>query len=123
MRVAIVGSAKLSESQRAHARYLTQMIVAHCSINMVNPTLVSGGAEGVDSIAEEEWDLMGWPKEIYYPKHPRWKPEGYEERNIKIATTCDILYAIRAKDSKTYGSGFTADYAEKLGKDVWRYYV
>lgn len=133
MKIAVVGNAHLSENQRAHARLLIHMIVLWyeplltgdlANGRLGDPvTLISGGAKGVDSLAEEEWTNKGWPKEIFYPKSARWEPEGYKERNLKIAEACDILYCIRAKDSKTYGSGWTADRAEEMGKQTWRYWV
>lgn len=120
MRLAIVGSHVLSEDQ---------LIVAHCIvrgfISVLNPkVIISGGADGVDTIAKEEAIRKYYhPGEHFFeylPRYKRWEPYGYKERNIIIAEKCTHLLCIRDPNSSTYGSGWTADYAEDLGKKVWR---
>jgi hypothetical protein len=50
------------------------------------------------------------------PGGTRWVAVGgYMERNICIATLCTRLVAIRSSSSGTYGSGWTHNYAKKLG--------
>jgi len=46
---------------------------------------------------------------------------GIKERNMQIAESCVCLVRIGSTTSKTYGSGWTADYAEMIGKEVTRY--
>lgn len=82
--------------------------------------VVSGGAEGVDTWGEEAAKRMGLPFRSFLPANPRWEPAGFKDRNILIAEACTDLLCIRYKASKTYGSGWTADYAKKLGKKVQR---
>lgn len=48
---------------------------------------------------------------------------GFKERNIKIAETAMCLVRIASTTTTTYGSGWTADYAEGLGKHVERYVI
>lgn len=82
--------------------------------------IISGGALGIDSLAAEmakEYDI---PFSVHLPKNNRWEPEGYKERNTSIAEDCTHLLCIRTQQSTTYGSGWTADLAERLGKTVWR---
>ncbi len=79
-------------------------------------TIISGGAEGVDSIAEEVARSFNIPFIAYLPEGNKWG--DYEKRNKQIVEGCDMLLAIRYKESKTYGSGWTRDYAIKLGKKV-----
>lgn len=119
MRIAIVGSSVLSDSQRESASNLIELI----AYSHYECTLISGGAAGVDSIAEDECRQAGWDSEIYYPSLLQWEPNGYKDRNLKIAEACDVLYCIRSRESQTYGSGWTADRAEEMGKKVYRYYV
>jgi hypothetical protein len=55
-----------------------------------------------------------------------WKfhgPGGFAERNMKIAEACVCLVRIASTTTTTYGSGWTADRAEELGKDVWRFVI
>ena len=126
MNIAIVGSSQLSDQQAKSARHLISRIVHSITEESSYswfPKLISGAAVGVDSIAEGECDRAGWGSEIFPPANLRWEPNGFKDRNLKIAEACDVLYCIRAKDSKTYGSGWTADRAEEMGKPVWRFYV
>jgi hypothetical protein len=83
--------------------------------------LISGGAKGVDSIAEEEAVARGIPIDIKRPSLRQWNgPGGFKERNARIAEACEHLVRIYDPDSGTYGSGWTADLAEKMGRGVWR---
>ncbi len=42
--------------------------------------------------------------------------DGFKPRNIQIATACERLVRIVSTTTKTYGSGWTRDYADNLGK-------
>lgn len=84
-----------------------------------------GDGKGVDQMvafnARTHWGKEYLAKLLTFPpRNERWEPEGYKERNTKIAEECDVLYSIRSSKSETYGSGWTADHAEKLGKEVYR---
>lgn len=48
---------------------------------------------------------------------------GFKERNQKIGDACVCLVRIASTTTKTYGSGWTADYAERMGKNVERFTV
>jgi len=79
-------------------------------------TVISGGAEGVDSIAEEVTHFLDIPFIAYLPEGNKWG--DFEKRNKQIAEECDMLLVIRYSESKTYGSGWTRDYAMKIGRKV-----
>jgi hypothetical protein len=124
VRLAIVGSVKFSDpGAYGRARQLINVRIAE-----LRPVaVISGGADGIDTMAEEVARQWGFHEDhaekrlvIYLPKYPRWRPEGYRHRNLLIARDCTHLLAIRCKQSTTYGSGWTADRAEELGKTVWR---
>ena len=57
----------------------------------------------------------------------QWDPVGrygYKARNVDIVRNSDVLVRIAKKDKQsTYGSGWTADHAEELGKDVHRIWI
>lgn len=125
LRMAVVGSVNVEPYQRG----IASVIIDGFFYSYQPTDVVSGGADGIDSLAggrvfawnrDRDWQIRF---EEFLPKHKRWEPEGFKERNIKIAESCDALLCIRTTQSKTYGSGWTADYAERLGKTVWRILV
>lgn len=115
MRLAVVGSTKFAEWWGIHA---ARGIVSHVVAHYTPVLIISGGAEGVDTIAEEVADAREIDKKIFLPNNPRWEPDGYKDRNTLIAQECTHLLAIRCSKSTTYGSGWTADHAERIGKNV-----
>lgn len=84
--------------------------------------IVSGGADGMDTIAARIGRELDIDVKEYLPKVRCWAgPGGFKERNIKIAENCTHLLRIYCLSSRTYGSGWTADLAEQLGRQVQRY--
>lgn len=92
-----------------------------------NPNgFVSGGAEGVDTISESLFKRLFPYREIYVyePIVRKWDhPKGFKWRNKKIGRKGDEGVCIRHESSESYGSGWTADYMEGIGKPVTRYTV
>lgn len=118
IRLAVVGSTKFSGDIGATDK-AREIIVA--ALEYLNPdAVISGGAVGIDTLAANVARSRGIELVVHTPTFPRWQPEGYKERNIRIAEYCTHLLAIRHSDSRTYGSGWTADYAEKIGRTVYR---
>lgn len=116
MRLAIVGSTKIDDEQLKTTKAFMQGIIQFYTPKLI----ISGGAVGIDTLADNEATLWKIPTMIILPANPRWEPNGYKDRNTKIAEECTHLLCIRTNQSRTYGSGWTADKAEKLGKTVWR---
>jgi hypothetical protein len=81
---------------------------------------VSGGAEGIDTMAEEEADRRGMQdkKTIHLPLQKGWR--WYKARDLLIAQDAECLVRIFSGQARTYGSGWTANEAEKLGARVQR---
>ena len=130
VRLAIVGSTRFADPHAWPAAHtlIDALIYAHQhGIAEKGGFVVSGGAEGIDTIAREQAAaLFGWTQDNgkfveHLPRHRRWKPDGFEARNRLIAADCTHLARIYRPDSATYGSGWTADLAERLGRDVRRY--
>lgn len=116
MKLAIVGSCSLAGNPGAE--WIIQEV-----IKKYNPdTIVSGGAIGIDSMAAEAGRKNGLEVIEFLPKEKNWH-NGFKPRNIQIAETCDKLVRIVSKDSKTYGSGWTRDYAKKLGKETFEFKI
>lgn len=116
-RLAIVGSSNVYDGPQ----WDLAILLVDGIINTYRPeVIISGGARGIDSVARLRAESQRYQLLEYLPENPRWEPKGYKDRNILIAQECDALFCIRTSQSKTYGSGWTADYTERLGKPVWR---
>jgi predicted Rossmann fold nucleotide-binding protein DprA/Smf involved in DNA uptake len=116
VRLAVVGSVKINDEQLRFAKSVIQGVLFFYLPELV----ISGGANGIDSLAINEAFLLNLQTKVHLPKNNRWEPEGYKERNTRIAEECTHLLCIRTQQSTTYGSGWAADLAERLGKTVWR---
>jgi predicted Rossmann fold nucleotide-binding protein DprA/Smf involved in DNA uptake len=117
IRLAIVGSSKSWTTPGA----MEAIRLIDTVLDRYQPQVViTGGAPGVDSWAAREAGKRGIAVIEHRPANKRWKPHGFEERNLLIANDCTHLVCIRSSASRTYGSGWTADRAEELGKPVWR---
>jgi len=80
---------------------------------------VSGGEPtGIDLMAEEEADRRSVSKTIHLPEQKGW--EWYKKRDLLIAQDAECLVRIFSGTARTYGSGYTANEAEKLGARVTR---
>jgi predicted Rossmann fold nucleotide-binding protein DprA/Smf involved in DNA uptake len=113
--LAVVGSTNVTDDQVDLASKIIR------GFYMERPRMViSGGAVGIDSLAVTIAEYYDIPTKLYLPENNRWEPMGFKERNLKIANSCTNLLCIRTSQSTTYGSGWTADRAEEMGKTVWR---
>ena len=86
----------------------------------IYPTLISGGCPkgGVDVWAEIIADFIGLEKCIYYPENNRWHPDGYKDRNDRIAQECDVIYCIDPDDRDWSGGRYTMGRAVFYGKET-----
>lgn len=123
--LAIVGSREKdwpSELARRMVKFMIEEIV-----EILKPDeIISGGASGVDSWAEDVADNNGYDKMIFRPTEEEMKRDGYrryEPRNRRIAERCDVLIRIRSNSSRTRGSEATARYSDELGKIVARFSI
>jgi hypothetical protein len=82
--------------------------------------IVTGDAPGIDQLVWDTCENLEFPCDPLAPRHRRWDDDGFKARNILIGQTCDELLCIRDPESMTYGSGWTADYTQALGKPVTR---
>ncbi len=118
--LAVVGSVTFACAERGDVAvaYLVAQIVADELVWRTPDEVTSGGADGVDTWAEQTCAELGVPTpNIYRPTARRWHgPGGFKERNQKIADRCTRLLAIRCAESRTYGSGWTRDEAKRQGK-------
>lgn len=105
MKVGIVGSRGFSdlEQVRAYVRTLAP-----------GTTVVSGGAAGVDSAAEEEARRLGLPVQIIKPEWARYGRRAGFLRNKDIVNAADRVVAFW--DGKSRGTSHTIKLAEVANK-------
>ena len=109
MKVAIIGSRKLIDVEVS--KYIPENVTE----------IISGGAKGIDTLAEEWADKNGIPKTIIKPEYERYKRGAPLKRNEKIVERADIIIALWNGESR--GTKFTIDYAKKLQKEVKIYVI
>jgi predicted Rossmann fold nucleotide-binding protein DprA/Smf involved in DNA uptake len=118
MRLAIVGSRTFLNPlwEIEATEYITRCI------KWFGPELIiSGGAEGIDTLAVDIANAYDIPTQEFLPDIFNWS--GFKKRNKKIAEACTHLLCIRCENATTNGSGWTAEYAETIGKEVHRIFL
>ena len=110
MKVAIIGS-----------RNLTVDIANY--IPNGTTKIISGGAKGIDRLAEKYADENNIPKLIIKPEYEKYGKSAPLRRNKTIVENADIVIAIW--DGKSNGTKFTIEYAKKIRKTseiyiLWR---
>ena len=115
--IAIVGSRQLSEEGVERAVELIQETIEHALGGLAKPVqLVSGGAVGVDRMAERLFKAAGLPVKIFYPD---WKTYGKRAgylRNEQIVNAADTMLAIW--DGVSKGTRHSIELMKKAGKPV-----
>jgi len=103
MKTAIIGSRNLKVKL---AKYLPKDI----------SLIVSGGARGIDTLAEDYADRNKIPKLIFLPDYEKYGKIAPLIRNKAIVDNANIVIAFW--DGISRGTKFTIDYAKKQGKKV-----
>ena len=78
--------------------------------------VISGGANGVDTLAEEYADKKRISKIILRPDYARYGKSAPLKRNEEMVKMADVVLVIW--DGVSRGTKYTIDYAEKQGKKV-----
>ncbi len=78
--------------------------------------IITGGAVGVDRLAEREAKIRGISLTVFKPDYDTHGKAAPLVRNKLIAKECDMLIAFW--DGKSRGTVFTWRYAQKIGKPV-----
>lgn len=78
--------------------------------------IISGGAKGVDSLAEEYARQKGIPTQIFRPDYQRYGKKAPLIRNREIVSACDRLIALW--DGQSRGTQYTIHCARSAGKEV-----
>ena len=78
--------------------------------------VISGGANGVDTLAEEYADKKRISKIILRPDYARYGKSAPLKRNEEMVKMADVVLVIW--DGVSRGTKYTVDYAEKQGKNI-----
>ena len=78
--------------------------------------IISGGANGIDTLAEEYADAHRISKVIIRPKYELYGRAAPLKRNEEMVDMADAVLVIW--DGKSRGTKYTVDYAKKHGKAV-----
>lgn len=113
MKVAIVGSRTFNNKKKI------ENIIKEFANDYKDLEIVSGGAKGVDTLAEQVANEMGLKFIIFLPlfkkdKSVKYHPKWFFERNKEIVNYSDIIVAIWDFHSK--GTEHTIKYATKKKK-------
>ncbi len=119
MRLAIVGTRILAcEGDATRVSERIYELLDDLWVDVV----ISGGAAGVDEIAENIARLAGYREDdrsliIHRPTVKRWAGPGeYQDRNNRIVDDCTHLVRLSCEQGTTGGSAYTAARAAGLGK-------
>lgn len=107
LRVAVIGSRGIKRTDIA--RYLPAETTM----------LVSGGATGVDTLAEEYAERHGLPIRIIRPNYALYGRKAPLIRNRQIVECADLVVALW--DGSSPGTAFTVNYAHERGVPVRLY--
>lgn len=104
MKLLIVGSRNINEFD--FSPYVSRDI----------DTIISGGAEGIDSLAEQYADKHMLSKFIIRPKYQAYRRAAPLKRNEKMVEMADAVLAVWDGCSK--GTLYTINYAKKMNKPI-----
>ena len=78
--------------------------------------IISGGANGIDSLAERFADQRNISKLILRPKYNQYGKSAPLKRNEQMVNLADEILVIW--DGKSRGAKYTIDYAKKMKKPI-----
>ena len=78
--------------------------------------IISGGARGVDTLAERYADSHGIEKLIIKPDYKKYGRRAPLIRNEEMVDICDKVLVIW--DGVSTGTAYTVNYAKKHGKEI-----
>lgn len=124
MRIAVVGSRGVVEEKyviTAIGDYINDLSQYTSAI-----TIISGGAEGVDSYAksfanDHGYDFISFVPIFKLSKGIPFSMEHFFVRNRQIVDNSDAVIAVW--DGESRGTAYTIEYANRRGKDVRIYKV
>lgn len=113
MKIAIVGSRSFKDYELLKNE--VEKFITENSLEEV--TIVSGGAVGADTLAEQFAAEMGYKTVIFLPEYKKYGRGACHVRNTQIIENSDIVFAFWDKKSK--GTLDSINKAKKLNKSVF----
>ena len=107
LRVAVIGSRNIQKAD------LSRYLPAETAM------LISGGAVGVDTLAEEYAAQRGLPIRIFRPNYALYGRKAPLVRNRQIVDCADLVIALW--DGSSTGTVYTVNYAQERGVPVRLY--
>jgi len=108
-KIAIVGSRKYNDYHKVEKEFFK--LLSDLGRPKENILIISGGAKGVDTIAQQIAKNHGIPILIFYPNYSKYGKKAPLIRNIQIIEHSDFILAFPTKDSR--GTRFVIKEAEK----------
>ena len=106
--IAVIGSRQVTN--------ITWFIICD-TLNEYRPGLIiSGGAAGVDSLAEIYAAMWGIEVRVYYPDYVRYGRAATHIRNRKIVDDADLVLAFY--DGESRGTKSVIKYAHKKNREI-----
>ena len=103
MKLAIVGSRNFTDYElfkEKSQEFLLKWKESDQEFDIDNIVVVSGGAKGTDSLAEQWADEKGYEKTIFYPDWKRWGRGAGLKRNTQIVEECTHMIAFPSKSGR-----------------------
>lgn len=118
MKIAVVGSREFSDIKFAKYKIMQTLLFAIPDVdeNKEEPILISGGARGIDSLAEKVANQYKVKTKIFSPDWNKYGKRAGAIRNQLIVDRADKIIAFW--DGKSKGTKITIDMAIKAGKPV-----
>ncbi|MBB1137952.1 DUF2493 domain-containing protein [Myroides sp. WP-1] len=89
MKLAIIGSRKFTDFQ-----LLNKTVTTYCKLHHIVPiTIVSGGAKGADTLAEQFAKVHNLEMKIFYPDWELLGRQACSARNTQIVAYADLIFA------------------------------
>lgn len=110
MRLAIVGTRTFTNYKFLRKKILKKFYLSDIT------EIVSGGAEGVDTLAEQFAEEYNIPLKVYKPDWKKYGKKAGAIRNKKIVNRCNKIIAFW--DGKSVGTKITIDMAIEAKKDL-----
>ena len=107
MRIAVIGSRQVEGN-------LAALILKELPPNVSE--IVSGGAGGIDSAAEQAADILSLPVTVFRPDYARYGRQAPLVRNTELITYADEVLAFW--DGQSRGTRFAIGECIRLGRPV-----